>query len=100
MTDFFGVTKDQIFRLRDRLKLPLRLDRSARKKPPRHRDPTPEEIAAACASLREKHLAQRRDEPASRTYRTTEVDLISFRFQRSHDIQTDSIEQLIDDLRD
>ena len=100
MTEFLGVTKDQIFRLRDRLKLPLRLDRSTRKKPPRHKDPTPEEIASACAALRAKHLADRRNEPASRTYRTTEIDLISFRFQRSHDIQADSIEQLIDDLRD
>ena len=43
MTMFLGVSKDQLFRLRDRLKLPLRLDRSTRKKPPRHKDPTPEE---------------------------------------------------------
>lgn len=100
MTDFLGVTKDQIFRLRDRLKLPLRLDRSTRKKGPRHRDPTPEEIAAACASLREKHLADRRAEPATRSYRTTEIDLISFRLQRSHEICSDSLEQLIDDLGD
>lgn len=100
MTAFLGVTKDQIVRLRDRLKLPLRLDRSTRKKGPRHKDPTPEEIAAACAALREKHLAERRAEPASRVYRTSETDLISFRVQRSHEIRTDSLEQLIDDLGD
>lgn len=100
MTDYLGVTKDQIIRLRDRLRLPLRLDRSTRKKGPRHSDPTPEEIAAACAALRAKHLAERRAEPASRTYRTTEMDLISFRLQRSHEIRTDSLEQLIDDLGD
>lgn len=100
MTEFLGVTKDQLFRLRDRLKLPLRLDRSTRKKGPRHRDPTPEEIAAACAALREKHMAERRAEPASRTYRTSETDLVSFRLQRSHEIRTDSLEQLIDDLGD
>ena len=51
MTSFFGVTRDQVIRLRDTLKLPLRLDRSKRKKGPRHRDPTPAEIAAAASTL-------------------------------------------------
>lgn len=72
MVEFFGVTKDQLYRLRDVLLLPLRNDRSKRKKPPRYVDPTPDEIAAACAALRAKHMENRRNEPP-RVYRTTET---------------------------
>ena len=98
MTSFFGVTRDQVIRLRDTLKLPLRLDRSKRKKGPRHRDPTPAEIAAACAALRAKHLADRAAEPTTRVYRSSPAELISFRFQRSQELLPDSVEQLIDDM--
>lgn len=81
MVEFFGVTKDQLYRLRDVLCLPLRLDRSKRKKPKRYRDPTPEEIAAACAEMRAKHLEARRSEPL-RTYRT-EKDVIRWRLDQA-----------------
>jgi hypothetical protein len=97
MTLFLGVTKDQLFRLRDKLALPLRLDRSQRRKGPRHRDPTPGEIAAACAELRAKHLEQRRSEP-ERCYRPGSR-LMSFRVEEERGYKTtDPIEQLIDDM--
>lgn len=97
MTLFFGVTKDQLFRLRDRLALPLRLDRSKRRKGRRHADPTPKEIAAACAELRAKHLEQRRNEP-DRCYRPGS-QLMSFRVEGERDgIAENPLEQLIDDM--
>lgn len=97
MTLFLGVTKDQLFRLRDRLPLPLRLDRSQRKKPKRQRDPTPEEIAAACRELRAKHLEQRRNEP-ERCYRPGSR-LLQFRVEAERGGRgTDPLEQLIDDM--
>lgn len=97
MTLFLGVTKDQLFRLRDRLPLPLRLDRKQRRKGPRHRDPTPEEIAAMCAELRAKHLEQRRNEP-ERCYRPGSR-LLAFRVEgECGPMMTDPIEQLIDDM--
>lgn len=95
MTLFLGVTKDQLFRLRDRLGLPLRLDRSKRQKPPRHRDPTPAEIAAMCAEIRARHLEQRRNEP-ERTYRS-QHDFVQFRVEQAADRHADPLEQLIDD---
>lgn len=97
MTLYLGVTKDQLFRLRDKLRLPLRLDRSQRKKPKRQRDPTPEEIAAACAEIRAKHLEQRRNE-SDRCYRVNSR-LMQFRLEddgRGRGV--DPIEQLIDDM--
>lgn len=97
MTLYLGVTKDQLFRLRDRLGLPLRLDRSQRKKPKRQRDPTPEEIAAACAEIRAKHLEQRRNEP-DRCYRAN-GKLMQFRLEEESRYRTtDPVEQLIDDM--
>lgn len=95
MTLFLGVTKDQVIRLRDRLKLPLRLDRSARKKPPRHRDPTPEEIAARCAEIRAQHLQDRAAEPPSRSYRQS-PSLVQFRFEMQSEIDDDALERWLD----
>lgn len=97
MTVFLGVTKDQVFRLRDHLGLPLRLDRSKRRKPPRHRDPTPEEIAAACAEIRARHMAQRAAEPDDRTY-TTRYERAAYKLDRARYRADDGLEQLIDDL--
>lgn len=99
MTLFLGVTKDQLFRLRDRLSLPLRLDRSQRKKPKRQRDPTPEEIAAACAELRAKHLEQRRAESHDRVYRSSR-DFVQFRLERAEQASDDQLEQLLDNFYD
>lgn len=98
MVDFLGVTRDQIIRLRDRLQLPLRLDRSKRKKGPRHADPTPAEIAKRCAEIRERHAEQRRNEPP-RTYRTTH-EMVAYRLERSVHIDNDPLEQLLDDFFD
>lgn len=94
MTDFLGISRDQIIRLRDRLALPLRLDRRLRKKGKRHPDPTPAEIAARCAAVRAKHLEQRLREPP-RTYRT-KTEMIQFRIERSVDIDRDPLEDWID----
>lgn len=43
----YTITKDQVIRLRDLWRLPLRNDRRLRSKPERSRDPTPAEIRAA-----------------------------------------------------
>lgn len=47
----FTITKDQVIRLRDVWHLPKRHDRRMRAKPERHRDPTPDEIQAACVRI-------------------------------------------------
>ena len=99
MTSFFGVSRDQIIRLRDRLHLPLRLDRSKRKKGPRHGDPTPAQIRQHCAAIRAKHLADRLAEPADKAYRKTETDFVRFRFYAPHERGDDPIEGLIDGMR-
>ena len=96
MTLFLGVTKDQLFRLRDRLQLPLRLDRSKRKKPPRQRDPTPREIAKACAEIRAKHLEQRRAEDPSKVYPKCERDLVRFRLTIEPSRGDDALERWVD----
>lgn len=96
MTSFLGVSRDQIIRLRDRLHLPLRLDRRLRKKGPRHGDPTPAEIRQRCAALRAKHLADRLAEPADKVYRKTENDFIRFRFDAPQERGDDPLERLID----
>jgi len=98
MTSFLGVSRDQIIRLRDRLHLPLRLDRSKRKKGPRHGDPTPAEIRQRCAVLRAKHLDDRLHEPAGKVYRKTETDFIRFRLDAPHERGDDPIEGLIDGM--
>lgn len=98
MTLFLGVTKDQIIRLRDRLKLPLRLDRSKRKKPKRHGDPTPEEIAARCAEIRAAHMRQRIAEP-TRTYRG-QHDFMRFKVEQSRERRADPLEELMDNFWD
>lgn len=65
----FKLSHDAANRVRSRLGLPARTakTRAARRAPAR--DPTPDEIAAACAELRAKHLQRRRDEPTTRRYR-------------------------------
>ena len=100
MTLFLGVSKDQLFRLRDRLKLPLRLDRAKRQKPPRQRDPTPQEIAQRCAEARARHMQQRLSEPEGRVYRKGEHDFIRFKLERAREQQDDALERLIDDFGD
>jgi len=99
MTLFLSVSKDQLFRLRDRLTLPLRLDRSKRKKPPRQRDPTPQEIAARCAEIRARHLEHRRNEPADRKY-ANQRDFLVFKLERARETTVDPLEQLMDDFGD
>jgi hypothetical protein len=99
MTSFLGVSRDQIIRLRDRLHLPLRLDRSKRKKGPRHGDPTPAEIRQQCAAIRAKHLADRLAEPADKGYRKSEPDFIRYRFDAPQERGDDPIEGLIDGMR-
>lgn len=98
ITFALGVTRDQVIRLRDRLNLPLRLDRSLRKKGPRHADPTPDEIAKACAEIRARHLEARRNE-SPRAYRTTS-EMIQFRLERSSELTDDPLESLLDNFDD
>lgn len=98
MTDFLGISRDQIIRLRDRLSLPLRLDRSQRKKGPRHGDPTPDEIAKRCAEIRAKHLEARRNE-SPRVYRTV-TEMVQFRLERAIDVEGDPLEELLDNFGD
>jgi hypothetical protein len=100
MTLFLGVSKDQLFRLRDRLKLPLRLDRAKRQKPPRQSDPTPKELAQRCKEARARHMHQRLAEPAGRTYRKSEHEFVRFRLQEPNEQQDDALERLIDDCGD
>lgn len=100
MTSFLGVSRDQIIRLRDRLHLPLRLDRKLRKKGPRHGDPTPAEIRQRCAALRAKHLDDRLAEPPGKVYRKSEVEIVRFRLQERIEQQDDALERLIDDFGD
>lgn len=65
----FGLSHDAANIVRKRLGLPARTarTRAARRAP--ISDPTPEEIEAACAELRAKHLAKRLAESPSRRYR-------------------------------
>jgi hypothetical protein len=100
ITAFLGITKDQLIRLRGVLELPLRLDRSKRVKPPRYKDPTPEEIAAACSEIRRKHMEQRLAEDPSRVYHRTETDLVRFRIDRETGRGDDALENLIDNFGD
>lgn len=99
MTTFLGVTKDQIVRLRDRMQLPLRLDRSKRKKGPRHRDPTPQEIAERCAEIRARHMQQRADESHDRCYRSHH-DFVRFKLEQARDRPADPLEDLLDNYWD
>ena len=98
MTMFLGVSRDQITRLRDRLGLPVRHDRSKRKKGPRHGDPTPKEISSRAAEMRAKHMATRMAEPP-RTYRTV-TETVIFRIERSREMRNDPLEELLDNCGD
>jgi hypothetical protein len=98
MTMFLGVSRDQITRLRDRLGLPVRHDRSQRKKGKRHADPTPQEISARAAEMRAKHIATRMAEPP-RTYRTV-TETVMFRVERSREMRNDPLEELLDNCGD
>lgn len=99
MTAFLGVSRDQIIRLRDRLPLALRLDRSLRKKGPRHADPTPAEIRQRCAELKAEHMRRRMAEPRDKTYQRSESDYVRFRLE-SHEMGDDALEQLLDNFGD
>jgi hypothetical protein len=100
ITAFLGITKDQLIRLRGVLELPLRLDRSKRAKPPRYKDPTPQEIAAACAEIRRKHLKQRQAEDPDRVYPKAERELIRFRLAAESLRGDDALESLLDNFGD
>lgn len=64
------LTCDSVNTIRARLGLPARTPRTrAAPQPPAESDPTPEQIAAACAAIRAKHLAKRAAEPVTRKYR-------------------------------
>lgn len=60
------ITKDQVLRLRDVWRLPLRNDRRLRFKPKRSemRDPTPQEILQACKEIQAKWDARTQEERA------------------------------------
>jgi hypothetical protein len=58
------ISKDQVLRLRDVWKLPLRNDRRLRFKPERQRDPTPREIAQACREIQARWDERTREERA------------------------------------
>lgn len=51
LCEMYSITKDQVIRLRDCWGLPKRHDRRLRSKPERQRDPTPEQIEAACIRI-------------------------------------------------
>lgn len=51
LCEMYSITKDQVIRLRDVWQLPLRNDRKLRSKPERQRDPSPDEIQAACQRI-------------------------------------------------
>lgn len=51
LCEMYSITKDQVIRLRDCWGLPKRHDRRLRSKPERQRDPTPEQIEAACLRI-------------------------------------------------
>ena len=96
MTLFLGVTKDQLFRLRDRLPLPLRLDRSKRAKP----TGLPH-CGTDSSELRAKHIQQRISEPGDKAYRS-ERDFIRFKLEQSGDRNSscDPLEELLDNFGD
>jgi hypothetical protein len=100
VTQYLSISKDQFIRLRSVLKLELRLDRSQRAKPPRHRDPTPDEIAAACAELRKKHFQQRRNEDHTRVYHRGEREMPRFRLEGSRGSGENEVENLLDNFCD
>lgn len=54
LCDRYGITKDQVIRLRTVWKLPLRSDRRFRFKPKQQRDPTPLEIEQAKLEIQAK----------------------------------------------
>ena len=47
-----GITRDQAIRLRDVFGCEKRIDRKLRRKPLRAKDPSPDEIASCCSTLR------------------------------------------------
>jgi len=100
VTQYLSISKDQFIRLRSVLKLELRLDRSQRAKPPRHRDPTPDEIAAACAALRAKHFDQRRNEDPGRVYQRPERDPPRYRLEGFTGGGENEVEKLLDNFCD
>jgi len=65
----FGLSHDAVNRVRGRLELAPRTARTRAAPRVAMRDPSPEEIAAACAELRAKHMAKRLAEPTTRKYR-------------------------------
>lgn len=96
----YSVTKDQVIRLRDFWRLPLRNDRRLRKKPARQRDPTQSEIAAAVARIQatwdDRTREQRRvSKPQPVSVQRIRVDAIDMSFTSEQ-----GIESLIDDQPD
>lgn len=73
LCEMYSITKDQVIRLRDAWSLPKRHDRRLRSKPERQRDPTPEQIEAAC--LRIQATWDDRTREARAVYKTQHVTL-------------------------
>ena len=73
LCEMYSITKDQVIRLRDAWSLPKRHDRRLRSKPERQRDPTPEQIEAAC--LRIQSAWDDRTRELRAVYKTQHVSL-------------------------
>lgn len=73
LCEMYSITKDQVIRLRDAWSLPKRHDRRLRSKPERQRDPTPEQIEAAC--LRIQSTWDERTRELRAVYKTQHVTL-------------------------
>lgn len=102
ITSALGITKDQLIRLRNVLRLPLRLDRAARARPEPMRDPTPAEIAERAAAIRAGWDA--RTEEARRVCKASPVEAMvisSERFSADNaKPASDRMERLADDAMD
>lgn len=73
LCQMYSITKDQVIRLRDAWSLPKRHDRRLRSKPVRQRDPTPDQIEAAC--LRIQATWDDRTRELRAVYKTQHVSL-------------------------
>ena len=74
----YGITKDQLIRLREVWALPPRMDCRRRHKPKNRRDPSPAEIASAC--LRIQAMWDQTTRESRCVYRRQDVELTETRF--------------------
>lgn len=79
LCEMYSITKDQVIRLRDCWGLPKRHDRRLRSKPERQRDPTPEQIEAACIRIQATWDERTREMRA--VYKTQHVTLRCMRLE-------------------